>query len=118
MEPSTRKAGIRHQGSEGASANALIPDPCRLIPALPRLHASPPTWRGQVGSQQSNAPPGRPGTATRGEAYGVAAHRRMAVIERVPALAPFGIRSFRFQWPADLATSWAAEMEMLILGWY
>ena len=42
----------------------------------------------------------------------------MAVIERVPALAPFGVRSFRFQWPADLATSWAAEMEMLILGWY
>src|SRR5574339_135971 len=38
--------------------------------------------------------------------------------ERVPALAPFGVRSFRFQWPADLATSWAFEMETLILGWY
>ncbi len=37
---------------------------------------------------------------------------------RVSALAPFRIRSFRFQWPADLATSWAFEMEMLILGWY
>ena len=37
---------------------------------------------------------------------------------RVPALAPFHIRSFRFQWPADLATSWAFEMETLILGWY
>ena len=37
---------------------------------------------------------------------------------RVPALAPFRIRSFRFQWPADLATSWAFEMETLILGWY
>ncbi len=36
----------------------------------------------------------------------------------MPALAPFGVRSFRFQWPADLATSWAFEMEMLILGWY
>jgi len=33
-------------------------------------------------------------------------------------LAPFGIRSFRFQWPADLLTSWAFEMETLILGWY
>ena len=34
------------------------------------------------------------------------------------ALAPFRIRSFRFQWPADLLTSWAFEMETLILGWY
>lgn len=33
-------------------------------------------------------------------------------------LAPFGVRSFRFQWMADLATSWAFEMEVLILGWY
>jgi hypothetical protein len=31
---------------------------------------------------------------------------------------PFQVRSFRFQWPADLATSWAFEMEALILGWY
>ncbi len=37
---------------------------------------------------------------------------------RVSALAPFQIRSFRLQWPADLATSWAFEMETLILGWY
>jgi predicted MFS family arabinose efflux permease len=37
---------------------------------------------------------------------------------RSPALAPFAVRSFRFQWPADLATSWALEMEALILGWY
>jgi len=37
---------------------------------------------------------------------------------RVSALAPFRVRSFRFQWPADLATSWAFEMETLILGWY
>ncbi|MGQ0653523.1 MAG: MFS transporter [Betaproteobacteria bacterium] len=35
-----------------------------------------------------------------------------------PALAPFRVRSFRFQWPADLATSCAFEMETLILGWY
>lgn len=32
--------------------------------------------------------------------------------------APFAIRSFRFQWAADLTTSWAFEMETLILGWY
>src|SRR3954447_4610564 len=31
---------------------------------------------------------------------------------------PFGVRSFRYQWAADLATSWAFEMEALILGWY
>src|SRR6185295_12684088 len=35
-----------------------------------------------------------------------------------PFLAPFRVRSFRFQWPADLVTSWALEMEALILGWY
>lgn len=33
-------------------------------------------------------------------------------------LSPFAVRSFRFQWPADLATSWAFEMEALMLGWY
>ena len=37
---------------------------------------------------------------------------------RASALAPFGVRSFRFQWAADLATSLAFEMETLILGWY
>jgi Na+/melibiose symporter-like transporter len=37
---------------------------------------------------------------------------------RVPALAPFQIRSFRFQWPADLLTSWAFEIEGVILGWF
>jgi predicted MFS family arabinose efflux permease len=38
--------------------------------------------------------------------------------QRPPVLAPFRTRSFRFQWPADLATSWAQEMEGVILGWY
>ena len=38
--------------------------------------------------------------------------------ERASLLAPFEVRSFRFQWPADLLTSWAFEMETLILGWY
>lgn len=42
----------------------------------------------------------------------------MSTIRRTSAFAPFGQRSFRFQWPADLATSWAFEMETLILGWY
>ncbi len=37
---------------------------------------------------------------------------------RASALAPFAVRSFRFQWTADLATSWAFEMEALMLGWY
>ena len=36
----------------------------------------------------------------------------------IAALAPFRTRSFRFQWPADLCTAWALEMETLILGWY
>ena len=37
---------------------------------------------------------------------------------RPSPLAPFRVRSFRFQWPADLAASWAFDMETLILGWY
>ena len=31
--------------------------------------------------------------------------------------AAFRVNSFRFQWPADLLTSWAFEMEALTLGW-
>jgi Na+/melibiose symporter-like transporter len=37
---------------------------------------------------------------------------------RTLALAPFRTRSFRYQWPADLCTAWALEMETIILGWY
>jgi hypothetical protein len=37
---------------------------------------------------------------------------------RSEILAPFAVRSFQFQFPADLLTSWAGEMEILILGWY
>jgi predicted MFS family arabinose efflux permease len=33
-------------------------------------------------------------------------------------LSPFRVRSFRFQFPADLLVSWGAEMENLVLGWY
>src|SRR5439155_16042654 len=39
-------------------------------------------------------------------------------MSRRHAFAPFRNRSFRFQWPADLLTSCAFEMETLILGWY
>lgn len=42
----------------------------------------------------------------------------MSAPARGSLLAPFRVRSFRFQWPADLCTSWAFEMETLILGWY
>jgi MFS family permease len=40
------------------------------------------------------------------------------LLPRASTFAPFRVRSFRFQWPADLATSWAFEMETIILGWY
>ena len=33
-------------------------------------------------------------------------------------MAPFRTSAFRWQWPADLSTAWALEMETLILGWY
>src|SRR5262245_63948399 len=42
----------------------------------------------------------------------------MSAPSTMSAFAPFRVRSFRFQWPADMATSWAFEMETLILGWY
>ncbi len=45
-------------------------------------------------------------------------HRVLSEPARPSALAPFRIRNYRFQWPADLLTSWAFEMETLILGWY
>jgi predicted MFS family arabinose efflux permease len=35
-----------------------------------------------------------------------------------PAWAPFRVRGFRIQWPSDLLTYCAFEMEALILGWY
>src|SRR5262245_27790314 len=39
-------------------------------------------------------------------------------MSRLSVFAPFRVRTFRFQWPADLVISWAFEMESLILGWY
>ena len=44
--------------------------------------------------------------------------RALSGVARSSALAPFRIRNYLFQWPADLLTSWAFEMETLILGWY
>jgi predicted MFS family arabinose efflux permease len=44
--------------------------------------------------------------------------RVVSDLARASALAPFRIRNYRFQWPADLLTSWAFEMEALILSWY
>ena len=43
---------------------------------------------------------------------------RTGAVSRSPLFAPFQVRSFRFQYPADLLTSWGSEMENLILGWY
>jgi Na+/melibiose symporter-like transporter len=50
----------------------------------------------------------------------LAGERRSTLIGSVGSdmLAPFQVRSFRFQFPADLLTSWALEMENLVLGWY
>jgi MFS family permease len=33
-------------------------------------------------------------------------------------LAPFAVKGYRLQWPSDLLTSWAFEVENLVLGWY
>lgn len=40
----------------------------------------------------------------------------IAAAERRPS--PFRFRNFRLQYAADLITSWAFEMEALVLGWY
>jgi MFS family permease len=45
-------------------------------------------------------------------------HRVLSGTARTAVLAPFHIRNYRFQWPSDLLTSWAFEVETLVLGWY
>ena len=45
-------------------------------------------------------------------------HRVLSGLALPSALAPFRTRNYRFQWPSDLLTSWAFEMETIILGWY
>src|SRR5579862_324958 len=42
----------------------------------------------------------------------------IAAVGSSALLAPFQVRSFRFQFPADLLVSWGIEMENLVLGWY
>ena len=42
----------------------------------------------------------------------------MKPISVAALLLPFQVRSFRFQFPADLGTSWGIEMENLVLSWY
>ncbi|MBY0339243.1 MAG: MFS transporter [Acetobacteraceae bacterium] len=39
-------------------------------------------------------------------------------MSRPAGRSPFAVRGYRFQWSADLMTSWAFEMETVILGWY
>ena len=65
---------------------------------------------GRAGAQ--GAAPDRPGVRTKETS------RDVSLLDRVPALAPFKIRSFRYQWPSDLLASWAFEMEGVILGWF
>jgi MFS family permease len=45
-------------------------------------------------------------------------HRVLNGSARRSALAPFTIRNYRLQWPSDLLTSWAFEVENIVLGWY
>lgn len=72
--------------------------------ALTRLDLSRQAWEGNL---------------TIGETFIVSFSRPGANAPlRTPLFAPFQVRSFRFQYPADLLTSWGGEMENLILGWY
>src|ERR1700761_4314380 len=54
----------------------------------------------------------------RGRERREARHRVVSRAKRTSALAPFHVRNYRFQWPSDLLTSWAFEVETLVLGWY
>jgi len=42
----------------------------------------------------------------------------IGALKRSMLFAPFRTPSFRFQFPADMLTSWGIEMENLVLGWY
>src|SRR5690606_37814916 len=48
------------------------------------------------------------------------ASRTHAVSSQPPpsSYSRFRVRSYRFQWPADLCASWGFEMEIIVLGWY
>jgi MFS family permease len=60
----------------------------------------------------------RTGTSSKDQEERADAQPAPSGVLRFAMLAPFATRSFRFQWPADLLTSWAFEMETIILGWY
>src|SRR5262245_38195652 len=100
----------------------LMSAPSMLAPVIAGLRASP--WVSPTAwvtlAVVTTSPCGRLGN-NRAESKPFLAQLRrdnLSKMSRHPALAPFQIRSFRFQWPADLLTSWAFEMETLILGWY
>src|SRR4051812_36140954 len=59
--------------------------------------------------------PVRPSRKARGAGQ---AMNHSGALRRSSLFAPFQVRSFRFQYPADMLTSWGTEMENLILGWY
>ncbi len=42
----------------------------------------------------------------------------MTTAARTGLFAPFKVRGFLFQWPADLLTNCGIEIELLVLGWY
>jgi len=42
----------------------------------------------------------------------------MTSVAHSSLLAPFKVRGFLFQWPADLLINWGIEIEILVLGWY
>ena len=83
----------------------------RLISSAKPLTQVPSTVRCPTGKLPTkNKEKGRERRETR--------HRVLSETARTSALAPFHIRNYRFQWPSDLLTSWAFEVETLVLGWY
>ncbi len=79
--------------------------------------------RNRAFSQQNQRPGSKSGFKTqksqeKGRTRRDTRHRVLSGTTRTSALAPFRIRSYRFQWPSDLLTSWAFEVETLVLGWY
>ena len=90
----------------------------RLTPASSALR-----FRNRTFSQENQRPGSESGFKTqknqeKGRTRRDTRHRVLSGTTRTSALAPFRIRSYRFQWPSDLLTSWAFEVETLVLGWY
>src|SRR3989449_7660279 len=90
------------RGDPGLRADDLCPGPARGGVAAARARAVRPGRR---------APP-----HVRCRGGGISA--RHARVRLRVTVAAFRVRSFRSQWSADLLTSWASEMEAVILGWY